>query len=73
MPKIESFTNSVKIDNIEYPKNHISVSEEGSEVILKSSRSEIARGVYSDYLNSNSVPYATKAALITALRAALYA
>lgn len=74
--KLETFANSVKINSKEYPKNTLCIEEgEKEEIFVKtvSENNTIASGVAKQWKNGSNVPYANKAALITDLRAALFA
>lgn len=75
MNKLISQANSVEINNIEYPKNSLLIEQKpDGNVVLKNihTNETIAQGVYTDWRNNTNTVYASKSALITALRAALF-
>lgn len=73
MAKIESLSNSVKVGNIEFPKNVLSFDEEGDLIVILREGDVIVKGEFGDYRDNTDTPYASKSALITALRAAFFA
>jgi len=66
-------TNSVEINNEEYPKNTLAIEQIGDSVIVKtvSEGKTLGQGEFASW-KTGGVPYASKTALITALRGALF-
>lgn len=74
--RLVSQTNSAEINNKEFPKNPLIieiVDKAVVEVKTLHQKETVAKGSYESWKNNLNVPYANQAALITALRAALYA
>ena len=75
MNKLISQANSAEINNLEYPKNSLIIEQKPSgNVILRSLHTNkiIAQGIYTNWRNSTNTVYASKSALITALRTAIF-
>ncbi len=66
-------TASVEVNGYEYPKNTLFVQQEGENVIVKtvSEGKILGQGEFASW-KAAGVPYASKSALITALRGALF-
>lgn len=76
MNKLTSQTNSVEINNIEYPKNSLLIEQSPDEIVIVKNihtGQVVAQGIYTSWKNSSDAVYASTNALITALRAAIYA
>lgn len=76
MNKLISQANSVEINNVEYPKNSLLIEQTPAQnVIVKNiyTGQTVAQGIYTDWKSNTNTVYASLSALITALRAAIYA
>ena len=74
--RLVSQANSVEINNKEFPKNSLVVETIDKNIVAVRTLNQnevVAKADYGNWKNNAGVPYATQAALITALRAALYA
>jgi len=76
MNKVVAQTASVEIGHKEFPKNTLYIELDEGDVITVKTVAEgkvVGTGTFEKWKASTNVPYATKAAAITAIRAAIYA
>lgn len=66
--KLEILSNSIRVNNLEFPNNTLSVEIEGDEIIITDGRVVISKGIFSDYLDSSNTPFSSVSALISEFR-----
>ena len=73
--KITNQAKSVLINNKEFPRNTLSIETKEGSVFVKtiSEGKTVAQGAFGSWRNSADTQYATESALITDLRAYLFA